>query len=224
MPLQLARQCRSARLYTWAGTQGRSTSSNVWTAEGVSLVTANAEYIDENSRPLGRTHRDPNRAADDSFETLARDGGNACCFGPALGFDRAIYATFGWPPGYLGTADIILPFWACCLKGARYIPKPLLKYRVHPHNASLSLQAERSDELSRPAIHERMFFLHLAHALFMQDELARLASLRPDRHAELTPRISPLIAIQITEMARKFLRARLELDEVRRRGAKTGLG
>jgi len=196
--------------------------AKVWMAEEVSLVTANADYIDENSQALGRTHRDPNGTADDNFETLVRDGANACCFGAGIGFERESYSTFGWPPDYLGAADIMLPFWAYCLKGARFISKPLLKYRVHAHNTSLSLLAEKSDKLNELVTYERMFYLHLAHALFMQDELTRLGERKPDRYAELAPRISPLVSIQIVEMARKLVRARVELDEFRRRAANPG--
>jgi glycosyltransferase involved in cell wall biosynthesis len=190
--------------------------AKVWIEDGASLVTANAYYIDENSKSLGRTHRDPNGPIDESFETLARDGANACCFGAGMGFDREVHAKFGWPPSYLGTADIILPFWACLLNGARFIQKPLLGYRVHGHNASLSLIAERSDRLNELIAKERMFYLHIAHALFMQEELTRVAAEKPERYAPVAARISPLLAIQVTEMAKKLVRTRAELDELRR--------
>ena len=62
----------------------------------VSLVTANAEYIDDSSRLLGRTSRGLNEPADDSLETLARDGSNACCFGATIGFEREVYDKFGF--------------------------------------------------------------------------------------------------------------------------------
>jgi glycosyltransferase involved in cell wall biosynthesis len=42
--------------------------ANTLICEDVSLVTANAYYIDENSRPLDRTLRDVGQPADDSFE------------------------------------------------------------------------------------------------------------------------------------------------------------
>ena len=61
-----------------------------WMQRKVSLVTANALYIDEKSNYLSRTFRPVGLPADDRFETLARDGTNACCFGAAMGFDRAI--------------------------------------------------------------------------------------------------------------------------------------
>src|SRR5580704_8867445 len=110
--------------------------ANVLARGGVSLVTANAYYIDENSRPLNRTFRDPAQPADDSFEALARDGGNACCFGPGIGFERAIYDKFGWVPDYLKGYDIIYPFYAYLLRGARFVATPLVKYRVHGGNSS----------------------------------------------------------------------------------------
>jgi hypothetical protein len=42
----------------------------VWLLEKVSLVTANAFYIDENSNLLNSTRCDPDGPADDSFETV----------------------------------------------------------------------------------------------------------------------------------------------------------
>jgi glycosyltransferase involved in cell wall biosynthesis len=187
--------------------------AEVWLAENVSLVTTNAEYIDEHSKSLGRTARDCNVPADDSFETLARDGSNACCFGASIGFEREIYATFGMPPAHLGNQDIMPPFYAYLLKGARFIPKPLLKYRVHGQNASLSLIAERSDELGRLRTRDRIFHGHLAHAVVMQEVLDRLSVMMPARYTELAPKIGPLLTIQTVEMAKKLVRNRIELQE-----------
>ncbi len=181
--------------------------------KNVSLVTVNAEYIDENSTFLGRTARDCNEPADDSFETLARDGANACCFGAAIGFEREIYATFGMPPAHLNNWDIMLPFYAYLLKGAHFISKPLLKYRIHGQNASLSLTAERSDELGRLRTHDRIFYGHLAHSVVMEEELDRLNVTMPARYAELAPKIGPLLTIQTVEMAKKLVRNRIKLQE-----------
>jgi glycosyltransferase involved in cell wall biosynthesis len=188
--------------------------ARVWVKERVSLVAANAILIDGDSKPLGRTFRDPHTRGDDSFETLARDGGNACCFGPAMGFEREIYTTFGWPPLYLGTYDIMLAYYAYLLKGARYIEKPLVKYRVHAGNTSLSLIEERGDETRKLLTRERMYFGHLAHALLMQEELRRLNGEQPDRYAEIAQRIAPLLTVQITEMGKKLVNARIELQRV----------
>jgi glycosyltransferase involved in cell wall biosynthesis/predicted O-methyltransferase YrrM len=188
--------------------------AKVWMANKVSLVTTNAIYIDEHSNPLGRTHRDPAVRADDSFETLARDGANACCFGPAIGFEREIYTTFGWPARYLNAYDIMVPFYAYLLKGACYIEKPLLKYRVHSQNTSLSLIAERTSEIERLLTMERMFFGHVAHGFRMQEEMTRLSEQAPDRYREIAHRIHPLLTVQITEMARKLVATRIKLYEM----------
>ena len=130
--------------------------ADVWRREKVSLVTTNVDYIDENSNPLGRTARDCTVDADDSFETLARDGANACCFGAAIGFEREVYATFGLPPSHLRAADIMLPFYAYLLKGARFIREPLLKYRVHAQNSSMGLAAAKTEGLDKLRVHEQI--------------------------------------------------------------------
>jgi glycosyltransferase involved in cell wall biosynthesis len=170
-------------------------------AEGVSLVTANAYYIDENSRPLNRTFRDPTQPADDSFETLARDGTNACCFGPAIGFEK-----FDWVPRYLRAYDIMYPFYAYLLNGARFLNKSLLGYRVHGQNTSLSLAAEKARPAEKAKIEERIFLGHLAHAVLMEEELSRLSAEAPERYGPIAERIMPLLAIQQAEMAKKLIR------------------
>jgi Glycosyl transferase family 2 len=187
--------------------------AKVWISEGVSLVTANAYYVDEHSRSLNRTFRDPGQPSDDSFETLARDGSNACCFGAAIGFERELYATFGFPPAYLSCYDIMLPFWAHLLKGARFIPKPLLKYRVHSQNSSLSLQHEASSGVDRLLVEEEIHFRHLAHAFLMEAELDRLNEAAPARFSEVARAIKPLVAVQAIERARKLTRTRIALSK-----------
>jgi len=189
----------------------------IWRSEKVSLVTANAYHIDEQSNSLGRTHRDGNAVADDSFETLARDGANACCFGAAMGFERNLYETFGLPPSHLGAFDIMLPYYAYLLKGARFLRKPLLKYRVHAQNSSLSLIAEKSPGLEHELrAKERTFAGHLAHSVLMQEELDRLSATMPERFAELAPKIAPLLNIQTVEMAKKLVRTQIDLHRLGR--------
>ena len=177
-----------------------------WHNKRVSLVTTNAYYIDENSNSLNRTFRDVNQSVDDSFETLARDGANACCFGPAIGFERAIYDKFGWVPDSLRGYDVIYPFYAYLLKGAKFINKPLLKYRVHNQNTSLSLAAERATSRERVRIQERIYLNHLAHATLMEEELDRQRLADPERYNEMAERIKPLLNIQLAEMAKKLVR------------------
>jgi len=189
--------------------------AEVWRTENVSLVNTNAEFIDENSNSLGKTHRDRNAPVDDSFETLARDGANACCFGATMAFERELYLTFGLPPAHLDNLDIIMPFYAYLLKGARYINKPLLKYRVHGQNNALSLIAERSDAAGRLATDERIYYSHLAHAIVMHEQLDQLNTTMPSRYKELALKIDPLITIQTVEMAKKLVGTRIELQKLR---------
>ena len=191
--------------------------AQVWIKDDVSLVTANADYIDDNSKSLDRTFRDPSGPIDDSFETLARDGANACCFAPTMGFARDIYRTFGWPPStFLNAYDIMLPFYAYLLKGARFINKPLLKYRVHSRNTSLSLLAEKSVAIGRLGIEESIFSGHLNHAILMSEQLEHLTEQNPERFSELGKRILPLLTIQTVEMAKKLVNSRLGLEKARR--------
>ena len=130
-------------------------------------------------------------------------------FGPVMGFERELYDTFGWPPTHLTAADIMFPFYAYLRKGARFIEQPLLKYRVNSQNTSLSLVAEKSEGLEKLITLERIHYVHLAHALFMREQFDRLRVHMPERHAELEPRIAPLLAIQTAERAKKFVQARI---------------
>jgi glycosyltransferase involved in cell wall biosynthesis len=182
--------------------------ANVWINENVSLVTTNASYMDEHSHSLDRTFRDPCVRADDTFETLARDGSNACCFGPAIGFEREVYEKFGWVPPYIEGYDIMIPFHAYLLKGARFIDEPLLKYRVHTENTSLSLATERSSGIDKAKLEQRIFLNHLAHAVLMEEELDRLRAEAPERYGPIAERIMPLLTIQMAEMSKKLVRVR----------------
>jgi glycosyltransferase involved in cell wall biosynthesis len=189
--------------------------AGVWINEDVSLVTANASFIDEHSKLLNRTFRDPNRPADDTFDTLARDGSNACCFGPAIGFERDLYETFGWIPADKGTEgyDIIIPFYAYLLKGARFVNEPLLKYRVHGQNTSLSLVLDRSSEIQKLEVEERIYLNHLSHAVLMDEVIQRLCSEAPARYGPIATRILPLLTIQIVEMSKKLVRVHRALQK-----------
>jgi glycosyltransferase involved in cell wall biosynthesis len=191
--------------------------TQTWLNEKVSLVTANVLYIDEKSNSLGRTSRALATPVDDSFETLARDGSNACCFGASMGFDHAIIETFGWPPTeFLECGDIVLPFYAYLLGGARFIHEPLLKYRVHSRNSSLSLLTDKTTGEARLLATDRSLTTHVKHAIFFDEELDRLRSESPNRYAAIANRIQPLVGVQITEMTRKLVRNRKELHDLRR--------
>jgi glycosyltransferase involved in cell wall biosynthesis len=187
----------------------------VWRREDVSLVTANAELIDEHSKSRGEFFRDPQAQADDSFETLVRDGANACCFGAGIGFEREIYTTFGLPPRHLDNLDILLPFYAYLLKGARFVHKPLLKYRIHGQNNALSRKADQLNGIDRLVVRDHIYYGHIAHAVAMQEQLDALSVSMPSRYAELAPKIAPLLTMQTVEMAKKLVRNRIQLQALR---------
>ena len=109
----------------------------------------------------------------------------------------------------------MLPFYAYLLKGGRFLNKSLLKYRIHGQNGALSLIEQRSDELGKLVTRERIFYGHIAHAVVMQEELDRLSQTMPARYAELAPTIGPLLSIQTVEMAKKLVRNRIELQQLR---------
>ena len=88
----------------------------------------------------------------------------------------------------------------------RFINKPLLKYRVHGENTSLSLIAEKADAQKRAMIEERMFLGHLAHATLMLEEIDRLVAETPEQYMPIAERIVPLLNVQLAEMAKKLVR------------------
>jgi glycosyltransferase involved in cell wall biosynthesis len=184
----------------------------VWRQDDVSLVTANACYVDEGGTELNRFFRDPAGPYDETFETLARHSGNAVCFGAAMGFERSLYDNFGWPPEYLTAEDLLMPFYAYMSKGARFIPEPLLKYRVHAGNTSMTLQWEGSkNPIDRLLVWVEDRYIHMAHALLMTSELDRLAQSEPARFGDTARRIRPLLKAQFYERAQQLVNARIEL-------------
>jgi len=187
---------------------------NVWRDEKVSLVTTNAMYIDENSAELGRFFRPPDQPYDQTLETLARDGSNALCFGASMGFERRLFEEAGWPRGYPSVLDTMLPFSACLAKGARFIPEPLLKYRVSPQNTSLSLAAESSTGVDKLMIEHNISCRHMEQSILMEGELERLNEKDPARYSEIARHIRPVIAVQRSEMACKLVQTRIELNKM----------
>jgi len=189
--------------------------TKVWLEHDLSLVTANARYIDENGEELDRFFRNPTESYDDSFETLARHCGNAVCFGATMGFERSLYDKFGWPPEYLGASDVMLPFYAYLSKGARFIPEPLLKYRVTGQNGSMTLQYERStNPVDKLLVWAEDRYLHLAHALRMISEIERLAQSDPARYGDVEQQIRPMLNALVHERARQMVEAGIQLHDM----------
>lgn len=188
----------------------------VWRTGGVSLVAVNANYVDAQSNSLGRTHRDPQAADNDSLVALARDGTNHCVFGAGMGCDREVYETFPFSPNtparVLGTIDIMFPFYAGLLNGCASIPTPLMQYRVHGAQTSLAVAHERAaGELSQLIVEERIWEGHLAHAIFMRETLDKLTRLAPARFGPLGKELEPALANQTFIMAKRQVEARHRL-------------
>jgi hypothetical protein len=102
------------------------------------------------------------------------------------------------------------PFYAYLLSGARFLNKPLLKYRVHPKNTSASLLAEKADLRDRGLADERIHLAHLAHAVLMEETLNDLTNAAPARYASIAQRIIPLLNVQMSEQAKKLIRVSRE--------------
>jgi hypothetical protein len=109
----------------------------------------------------------------------------------------------------------MLPFYAYLAKGARFIPEPLLKYRVTDRNSSMTLQYQRTkNPRDKLLIWEEDRYLHLAHALLMISELDRLAQSDPSRFGDIELRIRPLLTALACERTKQMVDARIKLDEM----------
>jgi hypothetical protein len=188
----------------------------VWLEQRVTLVTVNARCIDGNSVPLGRTMRDPDAAPNTSLEALVRDGANDCCFGAGMGCDRELHETFPFtansPPAHLGTHDIMLPFHAGLLGGCSAIAQPLMDYRIHGQQFSITAVHEHApNDLRRRIIEERMWEGHLAHALFQKETLEALTRIANARFGPVAKRLESALANQLHIMADRQVAVRKRL-------------
>ena len=170
---------------------------DAWQKRDVSLVTVNAEYIDSHSRPLGRYFRDPTAAPRDAVEELASNGANDCNFGAGMGFSRELAEQFDFsetnPPPHL-PPDVIFPFYAGLLKGSVMLPEPLLLYRVHDAQTSLSLAQEASaDRLEKLKLELLQWQGHLEMASHMRETLDRCVRAAPGGQLEAANYLVPML-------------------------------
>ena len=185
-----------------------------WQREQVSLVTVNAEYIGEKSEPLNRYFRDPSATPDVTVDSLARNGAFDCNFGAGMAFSRELIETFGFdetspPPQF--PPDLIFPFYAGLLSGCAMVMEPLLRYRLHAGQTSLSLQYEEEKNNSeRLLIERKMWSAHADIAQFIAETLAHRAAADPQRFDSARSRLMPLLAQQTEMMTQR-------LNEVARR-------
>jgi len=185
-----------------------------WQKTGASLLAVNAEYIDGDSRPRGlRLPKD--RPPDSSIERLVRDGVNDSVFGAGTAYDTQMFEVFpnclGAPPRHLGTQDIIWPFYACLLNGCVGISEPLMKYRIHGAQFSLSVAHSRAEKVEKQVLEEKMWWGHLAHALLMREALKEVVAIAPARYRELYNRLLPMLEHQTWLMAHRQAKVREHL-------------
>jgi hypothetical protein len=107
----------------------------------------------------------------------------------------------------------MLPFYAYLAKGARYIPEPLMQYRVHADNDSLDLMRDGSSTIDKLLIELEMYSVHVLHSVEMANELERRREADPSRFGGLASRILPLLAVQRGQMAAKLAATRVKLSE-----------
>ena len=189
---------------------------DAWLAKEVSMVTVNAEYVDEESRLLERQIRDPNKTPDISLEAIARDGVNDAVFGAGMGCSRELLEYFDYAgnalPAHLGAADIMLTFYACLLKGCEVIGTPLMKYRFHGQQGSGSIALELADSKLRKLVYEeKIWASHLAHAIFMREILDQYEAKDPARFKTVNERIQPLLVHQVVMMSTRLVNVRKQL-------------
>jgi glycosyltransferase involved in cell wall biosynthesis len=187
-----------------------------WQDDNLSIVTINADLIDSDSNSLARTWRPIDVAPNDSFDNLVRDGVNDCVFGAGMGCDRRLYEAFppcsGSPPNHLQTQDIMLCFYGGLLNGCKYITEPLMQYRIHGDQNSLSIAIDRAaSELNKLVLEEKMWFSHLAHSHFMSEVMDRCVQIAKDHYQLISDRIKPLLSHQSYLMSSRLIAVRKRL-------------
>jgi glycosyltransferase involved in cell wall biosynthesis len=190
----------------------------VWKTKHVSMVTVNAEYIDDDSRMMNKQYRDPHQTLDFSLESIARLGVNDAIFGAGQGCTREVYEYFDYPPpAHLLAGDIMFTFFACLLNGCEMISTPLMKYRIHENQLSFdnrSSQDLAQYDLRRLVVEEKMWCGHLAHAFYMREVVDQCVAKDPVRFTPVKERIEPLLLAQVILQASRlsFVRKQLYYD------------
>ncbi len=175
--------------------------------EQVSLVSTNADVIDERSEPLG-TFEAPGASGMIDIETIIASW-NRKFLGATTGCHRDVFTKFApLTTLRLGEAgdDYVLPFRAHLLSGAYYLNECLIRYRRHAGNLGDRLV----DRTSTPQIADEGFAAHrLMGEVCLLDDLDFF-----EQEAGATPEtrdIRQRLLSQITHTAREWIRRRNEL-------------
>lgn len=183
--------------------------AEVWATKNLSMVTVNAEYVDPDSRLMGKQYRDPYKTLEFSLEAIACNGVNDAIFGAGMGFTRELFEYFEFVTGtspyhHLGAGDIIFTFMSCLLNGCEMISAPQMKYRIHSEQASFDIRSSQdlpANDLRRLVIEEKMWCGHLAHAFYMREALDLCVEKNSARFAPIKERIDVLLLGQVIRMA-----------------------
>lgn len=182
----------------------------VWKKHDVSMVVVNSELIDAQSNLLEKNTRISTVSTpNDSLEALARDGVNDAVFGAGFGCDRRFYEAFppcmGNPPKHLEAQDILFPFLSGFLSGYFVITVPLMKYRIHGNQNSLSINlSKKTNEIDKLLALKKIWKVHLSHACWMIDTLEQLYILDKSRFQPLVNTLTEHLKTQSQTMSRRL--------------------
>lgn len=138
---------------------------------GAAVVSSNAILIDELGTPSGLYRRDLDQL-DLSLKAFARTGSNHVCFGTGMSWHRRVIDYFGPLRAGPRNADQVIPFRGALLGGLSYIEEPLLRWRQHRNNLTLTIQKRNAtDDVERLLLDERTLGNRVANAMAMLQDL-----------------------------------------------------
>jgi glycosyltransferase involved in cell wall biosynthesis len=171
----------------------------------VSVVSSAAEVIGADGA-VTRIHRHAD--SDCSLARFLQRGQVATCFGAGLAWHREVFDEFGPFPHGPRNIDTVIPFRGALLRGNRYIDEPLLQWRHHGGNMTLSLmKRERPDE--RLIIDERQYSNLAANCFAMLADVKAL--MQRNRGPSDLQQARSLLLARVVETTEAWSRKRSEL-------------
>lgn len=177
-----------------------------WRASGASMVTSNAQAIDERGGVLGVTLR-PDGVPANTLVQIAASGWNPSLLGAVLAWHREVFDVFGPldPERSAITTDWILPFRAAAINGIACIDELLLRVRQHPGQKQRRWLDDTDNEFTRT---EARAGSALIQYLYMLDELNRVVAPRGLQSPEIIQQTVAALSGSILREADRWRRAR----------------
>jgi glycosyltransferase involved in cell wall biosynthesis len=170
-----------------------------------SVVSSAAEILDADGVVTG-VHREAD--TDCSLTRFLQRGRVATCFGAGLAWHREVFDEFGPFPHGPRNIDIVIPFRGALLRGNAYIRDPLLQWRHHGANMTLSIiRDERPEE--RLVIDERLYSNLTANCFAMLDDVKAL--MQRNRDSVNLDSVRQALFTRIVRTAEVWSRKRSEL-------------